>query len=66
MKATYTSKMWRRAGVTQLTFHKQLKRENANARSGHKMSANQFDTYVTNVGVGLSLPAAMALNEYND
>ena len=64
VKATYTTKMWRRGGITLLSNYDGITNSNACARSGHKLFGNHFETYVCNTGIGLSLPAGMALNDY--
>ena len=62
----YSSKSMRRGACTVMTSNHKLKESHALARSGHGNSANHFGTYVENVGIGLSIPAAMVLNEYED
>ena len=62
----YMSKSMRKGDCTHMCHNRELKHENALARSGHSYGANHFGTYVESVGIGLSLPAAMCLNDYED
>ena len=64
-KDRYTSKTWRKSGCTLTAHHPDVSRENAIALSGHKDSGGgHYSTYVDYCGIGLQLPASMALTEH--
>ena len=63
-RARITTRSWRKGPCTLLSHHRDVSVVNATARSGHKMGGNQFETYVDSCGIGLSLPSAMALNDF--
>ena len=66
VKDRYSSKSMRKGACTVMCANRYLTKSNMLARSGHSSSGNHFETYVDSVGIGLSLPAAMVLNEYDD
>jgi len=65
-RARVTRRSWRKGSCILLSHHRDVRRANAMARSGHKMGSNQFETYVDSCGIGISLPSAMALNGFPD
>ena len=66
IKKKFTSKSWRKGGITFMSAHPALNKKFSYSRLGYKCDKNRFDTYLDNCVIGLSLPVAIVLNEYEN